>query len=97
MGRRKNTTPVVIVRKAKKLRKGTHLGLLVATGGLSAPFTATRAGLIAGYNARTRELAGENEPSSIPDDEWARRRVAEILARQAERAGGSSVDGGQPG
>ena len=53
---RKNKASVVIVRKDKKLRKGTHVGLFALTGGLSGVFTGVRAAQIGAYNARTRRL-----------------------------------------
>lgn len=58
----KNKTPVVIVRKDKRIRhKGLHLLAFAATGGLSGVVTAAEAASNAGYNARTRKLQREAE------------------------------------
>jgi hypothetical protein len=57
----KNRTPVVIVRKDKKLKKGRHLALFALTGGLSGVYTAGKVASNAGYNARTRQLQREAE------------------------------------
>lgn len=57
----KNRTPVVIVRKDKKLKKSGHLLAFMLTGGLSAPVTAVKAATNAGYNARTRRMQREAE------------------------------------
>jgi len=61
---RKNKAPVVIVRKDKKLRKGTHAGLFALTGGLSGVFTGVRAAQIGAYNARTRKLQEQGAADS---------------------------------
>lgn len=57
----KNRTPVVIVRKDKRLRKGRHLLAFALTGGMSGIVTAGVAASNAAYNARTRKLQVEAE------------------------------------
>jgi hypothetical protein len=59
----RNRTPVVIVRKDKRLKSGRHLLAFAVTGGLSGVYTAARAASNAGYNARTRRLQREAEQS----------------------------------
>jgi hypothetical protein len=56
---RKNTTPVVIVRKDKRLHGGAHLAAFALTGGASGIVTAAKAGTNASYNARTQRLAAQ--------------------------------------
>jgi hypothetical protein len=60
----KNKTPVVIVRKDKRLHKGAHLAAFALTGGVSGAVTAAKAGTNAAYNARTRKLAAEANAAS---------------------------------
>lgn len=55
---RKNRAQVVITRKDKKLKKTGHLLAFALTGGTSSVYTAAKAATNAGYNARTRKLAG---------------------------------------
>jgi hypothetical protein len=62
----RNRTPVVIIRKDKKLKYGLHLLAFALTGGASAPISAVKAASNAGYNARTRELAAQADAGKQP-------------------------------
>ena len=66
MGR--NKTPVVIMRKDKRIRhKLTHLFAFGLTGGASGIVTAAEAANHASYNARTRKLQREaRAPDTAP-------------------------------
>jgi hypothetical protein len=64
----KKGTPVVIVRKDKRLHKGLHLAAFALTGGASGVVTAAKAGTNAGYNARTRRLAAQADEAAPQDD-----------------------------
>jgi hypothetical protein len=55
----KKNAPVVIVRKSKRLNRPGHVAAFMLTGGASGIVSAAKAGSNAGYNARTRKLAGE--------------------------------------
>lgn len=63
----KNTAPVVITRKDKRIRhKLTHLLAFGLTGGASGIVTAAEAANHASYNARTRKLQAEADSASQP-------------------------------
>ena len=64
---RKNTVPVQIIRKDKRINhKLTHLVAFGLTGGLSGAVTAAEAANHARYNARTRQLQAEYEQADVP-------------------------------
>lgn len=77
-----HTTPVVIVRKDKRIRhKITHAVAFALTGGASGIVTAAEAANHASYNARTRQL---QQPGATPRLQSAREFRAEHVPGSKE-------------
>jgi hypothetical protein len=96
MSRKRNTTPVVIVRKDKRIRhKWLHAAAFTATGGLSGVVTAAEAGSHASYNARTRRLAAEAEQAEAEAAPAADAHSA-MLAQAAETNARRAIERGTP-
>jgi hypothetical protein len=93
---RKNTAPVVIIRKDKRIRhKLLHAIAFAATGGASIAVTGAEALNHAGYNARTRRLQAQAGTADAqrgisPDGPSAR------LADAAEQAARQAIEHGIP-
>jgi hypothetical protein len=64
----KNTVPVVITRKHKKLGLGAALAFTL-TGGLAAPFTMAKGASNIAYNAQTERLQREYEESQAEESQ----------------------------
>jgi len=92
----RNTAPVVITRKDKRIRhKLTHLFAFALTGGASGLITAAEAANHASYNARTRKLQAEAERAGLATPASPIGH-SQMLTAAAEKAARDAIAKGTP-